>query len=289
MKNHGRLPMSLVLSIGALAACDALSQEEPGETRQTLVSTPVLAEGIDDGGLADAAYATGDLLLRSFDFMYQSEDHHLGGIVAPTEFPSGNNLRVGFYDQNRDDDSFFRVSHQDAVDGGIVRVDRSLDLCVTTTGRCTVSIADTRPPGNVVFVLTGFEISYQSGIDHHLDEIGLLENAGQLTVIYNDASDNKAFLWRVQFAWVPADLFIGQGTVSGTMETDGAERTTPVPGKGVIRGFQFNFEPYFTDGEDHHIKRIAVYMLNDRVSVLYHDKNADDGYDWQVRWGRLEN
>jgi hypothetical protein len=289
MKNRGRLPMFLVLSIGALAACDGglLSPEEIAQTEQQLVSTPVLAEGIDDGGLADNAYATGDLLLRSFDFMYQSEDHHLGGVVALTEFPTGNNLRVGFFDQNRDDDYFFRVGHHDAVESRIQRVDRSLDICVTTNGRCTVPIS--RPAGDVVFVLTGFEISYQTGIDHHLDEIGLLENNGQLTVIYNDASDNKTFLWRVQFAWVPADLFTGQGTVSGVADSGGADIVTPVSGKGVIRGFRFNFEPHFTPGEDHHIKRMAVYMLNDRVSVLYHDRNSDDGFDWQVRWGRLED
>lgn len=288
MKNPGRLPMYLVLSMGTLAACDGglLSPEDITEHEQELVSTVVLAEGIDDGGLADSSYATGDLLLRSFDFMYQSEDHHLGGVVALTEFP-GNNLRIGFFDQNRDDDYFFRVSHHDALDSRIQRVDRGLDICVTTSGRCTVPI--TRPPGDVVFVLTGFEISYQTGIDHHLDEIGLLENNGQLTVIYNDASDNKTFLWRVQFAWVPGDLFTGRGTVSGIADSGGAERVTPVSGKGVIRGFQFNFEPHFTPGADHHIKRMALYMLNDRVSVLYHDRNSDDGYDWLVRWGRLED
>lgn len=57
----------------------------------------------------------------------------------------------------------------------------------------------------------------------------------------------------------------------------------------MIRGFRFNFEPHFTPDEDHHIKRMAVYMLNDRVSVLYHDRNSDDGFDWQVRWGRLDD
>jgi len=283
--------MSLVCSMCALAACDSdmLSPDELGEAAQQLVAPQVLAEAIDDGGLADAAYASGDLLLRSFDFMYQSADHHLGGIVALTEVPSGSNLRVGFFDQNRDDDYFFRISHYNAVDSRIVRVNRSLDICVTTGGSCTVSIANTKPAGNFVFVLTGFEISYQTGIDHHLDEIGVLENAGQLTVIYNDASDNKTFLFSVQFAWVPSDLFTGLGTVSSAMENGGAQQTTPVTGKGVIRGFHFNFEPYFTSGEDHHIKRIAVYMLNDRVSVLYHDNNSDDGYDYHVRWGRLEN
>ena len=59
----------------------------------------------------------------------------------------------------------------------------------------------------------------------------------------------------------------------------------------VIQGFAFDFKPYFTGGEDHHLKEIGVltrWPSND-LQVYYADKNGDDGFDWEVRLADLAN
>jgi hypothetical protein len=240
-------------------------------------------EGIDDGGLVDRQYShTGTLLLDTFDFLFEDSDHHLTQILIAPDFSTNGNLRLGYHDQNLDDDYFYRIRHEIVNDLRVQRFTRSLDIC--DGGSCTISLS--KPAGDFVFVLTGFQLSYQSGIDHHVDEVGLLENNGNLTVYLNDENDDDLFLYSLQWAWVPRDLFSTLGTSSGTRERGFASRSI-TPGRSVIRGFRFNFQPYFTSGDDHHIKRISVYTQNNAVDVDFHDVNADDGFDWEVRWGIL--
>jgi hypothetical protein len=245
-----------------------------------------IEEGFSDGGFETRSFsAPGVPLLDSFYFRYTSGDHHLSQIMLRPGFPEPGQMQLAFHDINLDDDYFFKVIHRPVVDGRIRSFSRDLDLCV---GSCNVGID--RPDGDFVFVLVGFQLAYQgavNGRDRHVNMIALMENDGELRMRFGDKNMDTNVLWRVQYAYVPRDLFLTLGESSGTREQGGAGRDIR-QGASVIRGFFFNFEPHFTSGRDHHIKEIGV-MTPDRgrVEVYYGDKNGDDGFDWVVRWGVL--
>jgi hypothetical protein len=235
-------------------------------------------------GLKDVEYAhNGALLLDSFDFQFTKNrslaaqvDHHLTQILIAPDFGAPNKMRLGYHDKNSDDEYFYRISHHTSTDGRVRRESRSLDIC--DRNKCTVRL--NRPAGDFVFVLVGFQLSFR-GTDHHIDELGVLENNGELTVFFNDKNDDDTFIWSVQFAWVPRDLITQLGESSGSNERRGASRTI-AGGTSVVRGFRFDFR-----SEDHHIRAVSVLTPNGRVEVLYADQNADDRFDWQVRWALL--
>ena len=265
-----------------------------------LVTTSALAQSIEGfgKGLTDRDYPhVGTPLLKAFQFHYGviiapdscgelpafwvQEDHHLTQILIAPDFSPGK-IRIGFHDKNGDDKYFYRLSHHSVSNPRIQQFTRTLDIC-GEQGKCTVRLD--KPKGDFVFVLVGFQLSFR-GTDHHIDEVGILEKDGELTVFFNDRNDDDLFLWSVQFAYVPGDLLQDVGVSSGTRERRGASRTIG-RGNPVIRGFKFNFEPYFTSGGDHHIGHISVCASTGRVDVLYMDKNGDDGFDWEVHWATL--
>ena len=265
-----------------------------------LFTTSALAQSIEGfgAGLTDRDHShVGTPLLNAFQFHYgvilpsvncgalpafwEQEDHHLTQILVWPDFSPGS-IRIGFHDKNRDDRYFYRVSHHSVSNPRIQHFTRTLDIC-SDPGKCTVRLD--KPKGDFVFVLVGFQLSFR-GTDHHIDEVGILENDGELTVFFNDKNDDDLFLWSVQFAYVPRDLLRERGVSRGRRERRGASRSL-TPGNSVIRGFKFNFEPYFTSGGDHHIGGISVCASSGRVDVLYMDKNGDDGFDWEVRWALL--
>jgi len=235
-------------------------------------------------GLEDRDYPhTGALLLDSFDFQFTKNrnlssqvDHHLTQILVAPDFGTQNKMRLGYHDKNSDDEYFYRISHHTSTDARIRRDSRSLDIC--DRNKCTVRLS--RPAGDFVFVLVGFQLSFR-GTDHHIDEVGVMENNGELTVFFNDKNDDDVFIWSVQFAWVPRDLVSQLGESSGANERKGASRTIN-RGTSVVRGFKFNFR-----SDDHHIRAVSVLTPDGRVEVLYTDKNGDDRFDWQVRWALL--
>jgi hypothetical protein len=137
-----------------------------------------------------------------------------------------------------------------------------------------------------VFVLVGFQLSFRGGFDHHIREIGILEDNGLLTVSFGDKyfdPSEDTFLFSVKFAWVPRDVFSDIGESSETRSRDEVNRTIP-EGRAVLRGFRFEFK-----SEDHHLKKIGVLpTTGGTVTISYRDKNGDDGFDWQYRWGILK-
>jgi hypothetical protein len=265
-----------------------------------LITTSALAQSTEGfgSGLTDRDYPhVGTPLLNAFEFHYGvilppvkcgdlpdfwvQEDHHLAQILIWPDFSPGR-IRIGFQDKNGDAKYFYRLSHHGVSDPRIQQFTRTLDIC-SEQGKCTVRLD--KPKGDFVFVLVGFQLAFH-GTDHHIDEVGVLEKDAELTVFFNDKNDDDLFLWSLQFAYVPRDLFGELGVSSGTRERRGASRSIS-SGNSVIRGFKFNFEPYFTSGGDHHIGHISVCASSGRVDVLYTDKNFDDGFDWEVHWALL--
>jgi hypothetical protein len=158
-----------------------------------------------------------------------------------------------------------------------------------TVGKCTVKLD--RPPGDFVFVLIGFQLSFRGDIDNHIREIGILEDNGLLTVAFRDREfDNPlkdSFLFSVKFAYVPRDRFSDIGEASDTRSRNEVSRAIPA-GKAVLRGFRFEFKPYFTGDDDHHLQKIGVLPTTaGTVLISFSDHNGDDGFDWQYRWGIL--
>jgi hypothetical protein len=243
-------------------------------------------------------------LLSRFAFELADGDNHLQQILIDPGLPPGK-MRIGFHDKDADnlpiidfddDDYFFNITHFDISDPRVQVLTRSLDICSEgqqqegrLLGKCTVQLD--RPPGDVVFVLVGFQLSFRGGIDHHIRQVGLLEDNGVLTVSFGDEHfdpSEDTFLFSVKFAWVPRDRFSDIGESSDTRSKDEVSRAIPV-GRAVLRGFRLEFKSYFTGNEDHHLKKIGV-LPNTAGTVLisYRDDNGDDGFDWQYRWAILK-
>jgi hypothetical protein len=231
-------------------------------------------------------------LLSRFAFELQDGDNHIQQILIDPGLPSGK-MRIGFHDNDPDnlpifdfddDDYFFNITHFDITDPRIQVFTRTLDLC-TENGTCTVQL--NRPQGDFVFVLIGFQLSFRADFDHHIREIGVLENDGLLTVTFRDEHfdpSEDTFLFSLKFAYVPRDRFGDIGESSDTGSNNEVSRAIP-EGRAVLRGFRCQFR----DG-DHHLKKIGVLPTTaGTVLISYRDENGDDKFDWQYRWGILKS
>jgi hypothetical protein len=270
-----------------------------------LASTSVVAqvtngrvdiEDNDGSSLFDAHFApVGTPLLSRFAFELDGDkDNHLKQIlIAP--FPQ-QKMRLDFSDKDAnnlpffddDDDYFFNVTHFDILDSRVQRFTRSLDIC-SEQGICTVQL--NKPAGDFVFVLIGFQLSFRNNFDHHINEVKIMEDDGMLTVAFNDKHfdpSEDTFLWSLDFAYVPRDQFVEIGESSAVKSKDEVPISIP-QGRAVLRGFRFKFQPHFTDGNDHHLKKIGILPTTAGTALIsYRDKNGDDGYDWIYRWGILK-
>jgi hypothetical protein len=79
-------------------------------------------------------------------------------------------MRLGYHDSDKDTDYEYKIVHQIVDTPGILRFRRDLDICSEI--ECSVPIE--RPTGDSVFVLVGFQLSYQ-GADHHIKRVRVLE------------------------------------------------------------------------------------------------------------------
>ncbi|TGQ35687.1 hypothetical protein [Mesorhizobium sp. M00.F.Ca.ET.216.01.1.1] len=269
-----------------------------------LASTSVSAQvsnghvDISENGssLFDVPFAPNGIpLLSRFAFELADGDNHLKQILISPDLPPGK-MRLDFSDGNPknlpfiddDDDYFFNVTHFGIKDSRAQQFTRSLDIC-SEQGKCTVQLD--RPPGDFIFVLIGFQLSFRDNIDHHIREVGILEDDGMLTVSFNDQHfdpSDDAFLWSVQFAYVPRDRFSQIGESTETRAKNEVSSIIPA-GMAVLRGFRFEYKDYFTDGKDHHLKKIGVLPTTAGTALIsYRDTNGDDGFDWQYRWAIIK-
>ena len=186
-------------------------------------------------------------------------------------------MRLGYQDSSGKDDYEYTIVHQIVDTPGILRFKRDLDICSEI--ECSVPIE--RPTGDFVFVLVGFQLSYQ-GTDHHIKRVRLLEWDGNLKIRFRDNNDDPPPIseYSVQYAYVPSSLFIELGSSSG--RNNRADGTDIPAGPSVIRGFSLEF-PH----DDHHLRRIGVLTGDGRLEVRYADLNGDDTFDWYVDWGIL--
>lgn len=216
-------------------------------------------------------------LLQSFYFRYSDDDHHISAIEVAPNVPAANKASLAFSDKNRDDGYFYNITFAPYF-GEIFRRTDAREHC--TRGTCTYPIQAPPNRADYVFVLRGFYI-YYVGDDHHIDQIKVQENNGQVTVAFNDKNDDDRFRVDLHYAYIPKSRFSVVDERSGTAK--GGQRVTIPAGTAVIRGFDFNFK-----SKDHHIKDFGVMQDgNGRMEVFYGDKNQDDTFDWNVQYAVL--
>lgn len=153
---------------------------------------------------------------------------------------------------------------------------------VGCTGKCERVLPRPAGSGEGTFVLVGFQLFFTGGRDHHVDEIAVFEEDGELTVKLNDRDDRDVFGYVVDYAlFAPTPTSIERITQMGeeSGSAKGGARVTLPRGRKVIRGFHFNFK-----SGDHHLREIGVLLSNENLEVFYSDSNGDDLFDWGVRW-----
>jgi hypothetical protein len=213
----------------------------------------------------------GTPLLDHFYYRYTTSDHHIKRVSALPQ--PGGTIQVAFHDNNSDDRYFYRVAGERVSSAGIV-LGSYQGRCV---GQCDRALS--RPAGNYVFVLRGFQLAYR-GTDHHIDEIGVREIAGRLHVAFNDKNNDDAFDFLVRYAWVPRARLSTVASVSGSVSQAAGgvvQRAVPA-GTKVIRGFRVD---YPAAGVDHHIRTFGVFTNWNNIAVYYGDKNPYDSGSWQ--------
>jgi hypothetical protein len=185
-------------------------------------------------------------------------------------------------DDSRKDHYFYKTAH---VIQPFQSARRFQIRDIGCTGKCEILLP--QPPGphstinKPVFVLVGFYLFFTGGRDHHIDELGLFEEEGKLTVAFNDKNDDDVFVYVVDYALVSR---IGQNVHVGE-DSGSAKGSAHVPvsrGAKVIRGFHFDFTE-----KDHHIREIGVLTGNENLEVYYGDENGDDRFRWRVLWADI--
>lgn len=215
-------------------------------------------------------------LLQSFYFRFLNDDHHYGGMEVQPNMPAPNKASLGFSDKNGDDRYFYNITFAPYF-GAITR------NSTTEFGRRERLTFPVTVPANApdsVFVIRGFYLQYRGG-DHHIDEIGIQERSGRVTVSLNDDNDDDPFRIDLSYAYIPRSRFSEIGERSGTAKA--GQAATIRSGTAVIRGFRYDFK-----SGDRHVKEIGVVLTgNGRLEVYYGDNSQNDQFTWNVAYGVL--
>ncbi len=252
-------------------------------------------------------------LLSSFYFRFErpgssgAVDNHInqihvlpGGVsedLSPNADLSPSNEAVGTvalmyadkdYNDTARDNYFYNVSYATLP---TTQARRFQFRDVGCTGTCRQTLPPPPRPGHPglgsrVFVLCGFKLFFTGARDRHVDKISILEDNGTLTIQFRDksASNSDVYGYLVDYAWVdtflsPSGETFSMGEESGTAK--GGESIS-LAGNKLIRGFDFDFA-----NKDHHLREIGVRSVNDNLEVYYADKDANDVFNWRVRWATI--
>jgi len=258
--------MKRILSLLGFAGVVLLASSASAET----------VSGFNYGTIHPAYNAPGLPLLGSFYFRFTGDDHHIRHLSVMPE-PSQGTIMLAFHDANWDDEYYYTVEHRRQTATTEIVTGSHSDIC---KGSCTKPIS--KPAGDYVFVLRGFRMFYQ-GDDHHIDEIGIVEDNGNLSAFMNDKNNDDNIVWYADYAWVPRSFFSTVSRVSGEVTDGGTARVTIPAGTAVIRGWKFNYVH-----SDHHIKELGVMTKPGAIEVYYGDENGDDDMRYAVRYGILK-
>jgi len=244
------------------------------------LATPASAAGVLDeqigsghGTIFRSTNVFGAPLLARFQYHFTGSDHHIRQVAAFPLQPQSA-VEVTFADENGDDDYSYRVSHERVNPTGIVQA----SFHGTCAGQCTQPLF-TRPAGDVLFVLTGFRVTYNNA-DHHLDKIGVSEAAGLLTTSFRDNNGDDPFTYDVSYAWVPRSRLGTIDQIVNTVHAAGSTTVGAASGEKVIRGF-FMDNLATGDAGDNHIRDLGLVANAGSFDVFYGDDNPGDSADWR--------
>jgi hypothetical protein len=262
------LSATSVLAVAALAVTTV-----PASADRIGVLALAQVSGVATGPITLPYTTPGTPLLDHFFYRDVNDDQELKVMTALPRQQSGSGvIDVAFSDQSLDEQYEYRIAHQMVSFTGLSRG----TLNDTCSGQCTRSIV--RPPGDVVFVISGFRFRYTDG-DHHMDAIGILENNGQVTHWFNDQNDDDQYTVQIDYVWVPRSRFSSVTSLSGTVQAAGSATRTIAAGDKVIRGFHVNNTASGGSG-DNHIKRFGFLTNSTTVDIYYGDNNPADSADW---------
>lgn len=231
-----------------------------------LASAATYASGSAKGTDAKPITVPGWPGLQTVEFRFSSQDHHILRLGA---YLDQGKVHTQFRDNNPDDYYSWKVGYESIQGPGIIS-GSAFNSC--DGGEC-VSLTE-RPPGDYVFVISGFTFSYL-GFDHHIDRVMVWENQGQLRVRFADKNNDDKYQYSVQYVWVP------RSKVSQVVARSGSgkrEALAAIPrGKAVISGFSFDFA-----NDDHHIRNFGLSAIDGNLKVGFGDKNGDDLFRYNV-------
>lgn len=222
-----------------------------------------------------AAFSGAPLLVR-FNYTFSNGDHHIRQI-GTMPLPQQSAEEVSFADENGDDLYTYDVAHEGVDPAGVVQG----SFHGRCAGSCTVPLS-TRPPGDFVFVLSGFRVSFDNS-DHHLDQLAVTELNGFLTTVFKDENGDDAFTYDVNYAWVPRSRLALTEEVAGTVRGKGSVTINRSTGEKVIRGFSVDNTRTSGDGQDNHIRDLGVIVNSSLILVRYSDEDPVNSADWSYR------
>jgi hypothetical protein len=263
--------------IAAMFAVGALAVATPAAAAQPVNIQAISSVFGRTNGTAFpfAAFAGAPLLVR-FNYTFNDSDHHIRQIAA-MPLPQQSVEEVSFADENGDDLFTYDVAHEGVDPTGIAQG----SFHGRCAGSCTVPLS-TRPPGDFVFVLSGFRVAFDNS-DHHLDQLAVTELNGFLTTVFKDENGDDPYTYDVSYAWVPTSRLALVDEVSGTVRGRGSATVNRFTGEKVIRGFSVDNTRTSGEGQDNHIRDLGVIVNSSGIVVRYSDVDPVNSADWSYR------
>jgi hypothetical protein len=263
--------------IAAMFAVGALAVATPAAAAQPVnIQSISSVFGRTNGTAFPFAAFSGAPLLVRFNHTFNDGDHHIRQIAA-MPLPQQSAEEVSFADENGDDSFTYDVAHEGVDPTGVVQS----SFHGRCAGSCTVPLG-TRPPGDFVFVLSGFRVTFDNG-DHHLDQLAITEFNGFLTTVFKDENGDDLFTYDVSYAWVPTSRLTLVDEVSGTVVGRGSATVNRFTGEKVIRGFSVDNTRTSGEGQDNHIRDLGVIVNSSGIVVRYSDVDPVNSAPWSYR------
>ena len=262
----------LIISVLAALLCGSVLQTT--STAQNLQGT------VSNGGFVRRTIPlNGEPILQSdlFPFHQRRPSFQGRGRRAKGSQHHPGDPRVRGY--NSDDPYFYNITFARYF-GSIVRG--------STTefgrgGRITFPVNAPADRANFAFVIRGFYVQYR-GDDHHIQELGIQESNGRVTVALNDHNDDDPFQIDLQYAYLPRTAFSESPQLEVGREREGRRKDHCFARRRLDSRISFQLHERRSPYQEFGV------LLNGagRLEVYFGDDNGDDPFNWNVAYGILK-
>jgi hypothetical protein len=242
-------------------------------TPASAATPPKVVSGSGQGTVFPKFTPLGATLLDGFEYHFTNGDHPLQRVGA-TPLPQQSAMEVMLADKNGGDNFTFRIAHDHVDQNGI----QSHSLHGSCAGQCDVPLG-TRPPGDVVFVITGFRFAFDNG-EHPIGKIMVFESGGGLSTSFRDQNGDDPYTFDVGYAWVPRSrLDVANARTSGIVHGRSSTTIPAAIGEKVISGFLLESRGSGNAGDDN-IRDLGIVAGSGSFDLLFGDRNPADSADW---------